>query len=304
MHSRRRFLTLAGSVLAASTVYSPVHALDASFVRRGTFTELRRGVGTYTDQGGTIGWMIRQSSMVVVDTQYDRNASSNLSSFEERADSPSSPFIDLLINTHHHGDHTGGNPGFLERTQISVAHRGCVDLQQKNTEDGDAPVATTTFEDTWSEDVADETIRLMHDGPAHTGGDATVFFENANVVHTGDLVFNHVVPFIDIDGGADIENWIATLEGLHARYDDDTQFIFGHGGPEYGVTGSREGLLQMRDYLTALSEFVREKRSQGVDLEELTQTTNLPGFEEYSSEEWPLPLSQNLEAAYREQTEG
>jgi len=296
--------------MAASTVYNPVYALDRSMraldnsiLRSGTFIELRRGVGAYTDQGGTIGWMIRKNLIVVVDTQYERNASSNLSSFEERADS-SSPFIDLLINTHHHGDHTGGNRAFLERSQVSVAHRGCVDLQRANAENGDAPVATTSFEETWAEDVGDETVRLMHDGPAHTGGDATVFFEKANVVHTGDLVFNHVVPFIDIDGGASIENWIVTLEDLHARFDDDTRFIFGHGGPDKGITGSRAGLLQMRDYLTALSEFVREKRVEGVRLEELTQTTDLPGFEEYSSEDWPLPLAQNLEAAYREQTGG
>lgn len=300
MLSRRRFLTIAGGVLAASAVQFPTVA--AQTLAPGTITELRRGVGTYTDKGGTIGWMHREDALVVVDTQYDRTAGATLSAFEDHTGMSDNSLVDLLVNTHHHGDHTGGNATMIARSEQAVAHAGCVRLQHAAAENGSAATAGTTFEDTWSTDLADETVTLHHDGPAHTGGDATIFFENANVVHTGDLVFNRVVPFIDVDGGAYVENWITTLETLHDRYDDDTLFIFGHGHPDHGVTGSRQGLLNMRDYLTALAEFVQSKRAEGVDLDTLKQETDLPGFEEYSSDDWPLPLVQNLEAMYREQT--
>ncbi|WP_179862134.1 MBL fold metallo-hydrolase [Longibacter salinarum] len=245
--------------------------------------------------------MLREDQLVIVDTQYDRTAESTITTFEDHRGNAADPLFNLLINTHHHGDHTGGNAAMMPHAGRSVAHEACVRLQNASSDADDAAIAETTFADEWSTDVADETVSLHHDGPAHTGGDATIFFERANIVHTGDLVFNRVVPFIDVDGGAHVENWISTLETLHDRYDDDTQFIFGHGHPDHGIIGSRAGLLQMRDYLTALSEFVQAKRAEGVDLGTLKKETNLPGFEEYSSDDWPLPLAQNLEAVYREQ---
>lgn len=301
MLSRRRFLTIAGGVVAASTVQHPV--LAALRGARGTLTELRRGVGTYTDRGGTIGWALRDGALVIVDTQYTENAEDTASAFKDHRGDGAETLIDLLINTHHHGDHTGGNSVLLPRASESVSHENCVALQTQNAgEDGEAATASKTFTSSWTMDVGDETVSLNHDGPAHTGGDTTVFFERANVVHTGDLVFNRVVPFIDVDGGALVENWITTLETLHDRYDDDTLFIFGHGNPDHGVTGSRAGLLQMRDYLSALGDFVAKKRGEGMNAEDMQSITDLPGFEEYSSDQWPLPLAQNLGAVYREQT--
>ena len=301
MLSRRRFFTIAGGVLAASAVQHPVLAALRS--APGTLTELRRGVGTYTDRGGTIGWALRDKALVIVDTQYAENAEDTASAFKDHRGSSPETLIDLLVNTHHHGDHTGGNTVLLPRSAESVSHQNCVAFQKQNTgEDSQAAIAATTFDSSWTRDVADETVVLNHDGPAHTGGDTTVFFEKANVVHTGDLVFNHVVPFIDVDGGGYVENWITTLETLYERYDNDTLFIFGHGNPDNGITGSRDGLLQMRDYLTALHEFVAQKRAEGMTAQDMESVTDLPGFEEYSSKEWPLPLAQNLSAVYREQT--
>ena len=302
MLSRRRFLSIAGGVLAASVFQNPLAALASR--PAGTFTEIRRGVGTYVERGGTIGWLIRDGSTAVVDTQYPETAQNVLTGLAERTSTANGAPIDLLVNTHHHGDHTGGNPTLVPASAASVAHANCPRLQRQAANDGTSVVtAAQTFDDTWSTDLGDETIRLQHDGPAHTGGDATIFFEKANVVHTGDLVFHHVVPFIDVNGGANVQNWITTLETLHDRYDDDTTLIFGHGHPDRGITGDRSGLLQMRDYLTAVSEFVRKKTSEGTSLDDLKKTTDLPGFEEYSSEDWPLPLSQNLEAVYTLQKE-
>jgi glyoxylase-like metal-dependent hydrolase (beta-lactamase superfamily II) len=128
-----------------------------------------------------------------------------------------------------------------------------------------------------------------------------VTFEQANVVHMGDLIFNRAYPFIDVQGGADSQNWIATLETLHQTYDDDTRFIHGHGNPEFGVTGSRGDLLVMRDFLSALNEYVTTQRQAGASLEEMKQKEVLDGFESFQFD-WALSLGNCIEAVYREQT--
>jgi cyclase len=120
-------------------------------------------------------------------------------------------------------------------------------------------------------------------------------------VHVGDLVFNRAYPFIDVGGGADSQNWISSLETIHDALDDDTIVIHGHGNPEFGVTGGREDLLVMRDFLAALNEYVTQQRQAGASLEEMKQTSVLDGFEAFDFD-WALSLGDCIEAVYRERT--
>jgi alkyl sulfatase BDS1-like metallo-beta-lactamase superfamily hydrolase len=117
-------------------------------------------------------------------------------------------------------------------------------------------------------------------------------------------VFNRVYPFIDIDGGALTTNWISTLETLHDTFDDDTIVIHGHGAPDAGITGGREDLLVMRDFLAGLNEFVAQALEEGQSIDEIADQEQLPGFEEYARADWPLPLEACLRAVHREQTGG
>jgi glyoxylase-like metal-dependent hydrolase (beta-lactamase superfamily II) len=302
MLSRRKFLRRAGAAAALSPLLPSLAAGATDTAAAGTFTALRRGVGTYTQRGGTIGWLARGGRLVVVDTQYPKSARACWSGLRDRAGSDD---LALLINTHHHGDHTGGNGVFKPKAEASVAHANAPKLQKASARESDSldeqAYAETTFEEMWSESVGDETVTLRHFGPAHTGGDAVVFFEEANVVHMGDLVFNRAYPFIDVGGGADSRNWIAALETVHASLDDDTICIHGHGNPEYGVTGSREDLLVMRDFLSALNEYVAQQRQQGASLEEMKDVDGLDGFESFQFD-WALSLTDCIEAVHREQT--
>ena len=275
MLSRRKFLRISSALVASSPFFAGATSAFGTPRPAGTFTELRRGVGTYTERGGTIGWLIRDDALVIVDTQSPETAPNCWTGLQERTESG----LSFLINTHHHGDHTGGNGVFAPHTDRIVAHANCPDLQRRAADNPDQQTyANTTFEEMWSEDAGDETIRMRHHGPAHTGGDAVIFFEKANVVHVGDLIFNRAYPFIDVGGGADTENWITTLETLHDTYDDDTQFIFGHGNPKFGVTGSRDDLLVLRDFLSALREYVTQQMQAGASLDEMKEKTTLDGF--------------------------
>ena len=298
MLSRRRFLRHSGAVAAASPVLS---SLLSWVPGADGFTALRRGVGFFTQRGGTIGWLATGDALVVVDTQYPETAPDCWTGLRERADSP----LDLVVNTHHHGDHVGGNGVFAQYTDRLVAHANVPGLMRAGADDGEdvGTVPTETFTETWSESVGGERLTLRHYGPAHTGGDAVVFFEEANVVHMGDLVFNRAYPFIDVDGGADSEGWIEILETVHGELGDDTIVIHGHGNPEYGVHGGRADLLVMRDFLAALNEYVATQRQAGASLEEMRQKTVLEGFEAFNFD-WGLSLADCIEAVYREQSGG
>ena len=311
--NRRRFLTTSSLALAAATVdLSKLLAQAAPAAQTGqaappvpqtAFTPLRGAVGFFTGQGGTIGYHISTDGVVVVDAQLPATAKICLDGIKER---DGGRMIDILVNTHHHGDHTGGNPVFKPSVKKILAHANVPELQRTAAArqaaarpDAPAPaivVADATFVDTWREDVGSEMMALKYYGAAHTSGDAVVTFEKANVVHMGDLVFNRMHPFIDRPAGASITNWIKVLERTVADQRNDTTYIFGHGSAKFGATGTRAELLYMRDYLTALLEFVRGELKAGKPKEVIVKITDpLKGFSDHG----PL-IERVLTAAYEE----
>ena len=292
MQTRRTFLKHAALLAFAAGL--PLEKLLAQPSR---FTSLRRNVGFYSNSGGTIGWLINGDSTVIIDSQYAEQAADCLKGVQERRAAQ----VDALFNTHHHGDHTGGNVVFAAKKII--AQERVPDLQK--TQGGaraSTAVATTVFAKEWKGAFGDETVVARHVTPAHTGGDSIIHFQNANVAHMGDLVFNRVYPFIDRPGGASVKGWITTLETALTWFDADTIFILGHGNPSFGVQGKKAELIKMKSYLSALIDHVekglREKKSR----EEITTLMMLPGFEDYVSFGPRLSLTANLQVVYDELT--
>lgn len=264
-----------------------------------TFVPLRRGVGFFTARGGTMGWLVNKDAVAAIDAQFPETAARFLAELPGRAGRR----VDLLINTHHHGDHTAGNKVFQPETNRIVAHENVPALQRQRAEQAgtlDAQVyADTLFGDTWRTDLGDETVSARYYGPAHTKGDIVVTFEKANVVHLGDLMFNRVYPVIDRPGGASIQAWIRTLGAIAVDYPADALYLFGHGGPRYGVVGTRADLLILRDYLQTLLDHVRRQIAAGTTRDTLLKLDQLPGFPEFHQ---PLPnrLAANLGVAFDE----
>ena len=267
------------------------------------FRPLRRNVGLFLGRGGTIGWLASRESLVVVDTQFPDTAALCLAGLPERG----TRLVDVVCNTHHHADHTSGNPVFKPASQTIVAQRHVPKLQLRASEQKDTTwqqvFADTLFDDTWRHDCGDEIVTARHFGPAHTGGDAIITFERANVVHMGDLVFNRICPVIDRPGGANIRNWIKTLEQVAREFPADAIYVYGHGNAKFGVSGGRDDLLVMRDFLTALLAHVEKEIAAGKTRAEIRQLAILPGFPDFD----PAPgqasrLPASLEAAYDELT--
>lgn len=284
------------ALLSAGTAFLP----KLKLFQESPFTEMRGGVGIFTMRGGTIGWYASGDAIVAVDSQYADTAAD----FIEGVDSFGSGSETILINTHHHGDHTAGNGAFREAGYKIIAHERVPELQRQSADDEDAVVAAEeTFAEQHELDLGSESVHIKYYGPAHTSGDSVIWFREANVAHMGDLMFNRLYPFIDRDSGASIQNWITVLETVVDEADSDTQFIFGHGNPEFGVTGTANDLLHLRDFLTMLLEHTQQGIDAGKSREEITQLESFDEFPDFISPVDFLSLPRNLDVAYQELTE-
>lgn len=246
------------------------------------FTEIRRGVGHFLGRGGTIGYLIDPGGVVAVDSQFADSAPVFVAGLKERSgDRP----VDRLFNTHHHGDHVGGNNAFRGVAKRVVAHERAAALIKAAAERPNAAeqlVPDATFTNEWREEIGGEWVRAKHYGRAHTGGDAVITFERANVAHMGDLMFNRRIPVIDRANGALVANWVVVLEQTVADHSNDTVYIFGHAAANQPVTGSSRDLLFFRDYLTALLTHTRAAVKAGQTREQFTATKPiLSGFEDF-----------------------
>jgi cyclase len=304
--SRRAFLRGAALALSGSAVTrAALRAQDASAVR---FHDIRRGAGFFTGPGGTIGWLATPDGVVAIDSQFPGTASTCIAGLRAR----SSHGIDLLINTHHHGDHTAGNAVFRPVVRQILQHERCAAAHRTMAQaaGGDAlkGVADVTFRESWTTAIGMERVVVAYFGAAHTSGDAAVLFEAANVVHVGDLVFNRIPPFVDRAAGASVRNWIAVLERIADTYRGAT-FVFGH-GRNGAVSGTVADVAHFRSYLSAVVDHVQKGIAAGRSQQEIAALQAVPGFSDYAdlvknyASAFPLfSLGHVLTATYQELTE-
>lgn len=245
------------------------------------FKPLRRNTGIFSGRGGTIGWLASPSGLIVIDTQFPDTAAVCLAGLPGREGRR----LDAVLNTHHHADHTSGNPVFKPFTRQIVAQANVPKLQFAAAERAgnleSQVFADTTFAEVWRHDCGDEVVTAQYFGPAHTNGDAVMTFEKANVVHLGDLVFNRLYPYIDRPGGASARGWVKRLEEVHESFPADAIYIFGHGSTKFGVTGTRDDLLVMRDLLDAMLHHVQKGLDAGQTKDQIVALDNLPGFPDF-----------------------
>jgi cyclase len=309
MHLDRRAFVVRSSLLTAAGLLARPLALaqapkGAAAPVTPEFTLLCHDVGFFTARGGSIGYLVNKDALAAVDTQFADTAPLFLAGLPGRAGRK----IDLLVNSHHHGDHTGGNAVFKPETKKIVAHANVPGLQRTAaTKAGSLDkqaFADTTFADKWRMDLGGETLALSYHGAAHTSGDIITHFEKANVIHMGDLAFNRIYPAIDRGAGGRIQGWIGVLEKTAKAHSADTIVIFGHAhaGGKFPVTGKPADLLILRDYLSALLDHTKKKIAAGEPKEKVVALENFPGFPDFHQ---PLPnrLGANLGVAYDELTD-
>ena len=260
------------------------------------FQDVRGNVGLFTARGGTIGYLLTPDAVIVVDSQFADTAPLFLAGMKPKT----SRKFDLLINSHHHGDHTGGNKVLQPAVAKIVAHANVPALQKRAAEtaktEANQAYADTTFQKDWKETIGKETVSARYYGPAHTSGDVVITFERANVAHMGDLMSFQRNPRADRPAGASVRNWIPVLENAVKDHSADTIYIFGHSKVGAPVTGSRQDVMALRDYFTAMIDFVQKGLAAGKSQDEIVKTAAIPRFESWEG----TPVA--LEAAYAEMT--
>ena len=188
-----------------------------------------------TGPGGNIGVLTGEDGTFLIDDQYAPLADKVRAAFEAISSSP----VRFVVNTHWHDDHTGGNENLGETGALIVAHenvRKRMSVEQflavfnariPPAAEGALPVITFTESVTFHWDG--EELYVFHVAPAHTDGDSIIHFKNANAIHTGDIYFNGMYPFIDTSTGGSIAGMIAATDKIISMIDDETKIMPGHG---------------------------------------------------------------------------
>ncbi len=272
-----RWILIAVAVAIASPAVS---AQDRSAV----VIEAKRvadNVYMITGQGGNIGLSIGEDGAILIDDQFGRLTERILKTVAELTPEP----VRFVVNTHWHGDHTGGNQKMAEAGAIIVAHENVrlamstehfmATFNRTVAASADEALPVVTFTESMTFHFNGDDIRVQHVDPAHTDGDAIVIFRDANVIHMGDTYFNGMYPFIDVSTGGSIAGMIAAADTALDLANDKTQFIPGH-GPVSGVAELRAG----RAMLQAVHERVGTLITQGKSRDEVIAAAPTRDFDE------------------------
>lgn len=292
---RRLFLKTGGLIMGGFILQGSKLVSNLTLSEQKNIREIRTNFGVYNEKGGTIGWYVQDDMVVVIDTQFPDSAKN----FMNELDLKSIPKINYLFNTHHHNDHTQGNYYLNKFTKNIIAQENCPRLQIKHNKGKETEkqvvTANITFKSELKIKLSKEQITSNYFGKAHTGGDIVIHFENSNIAHVGDLVFNNVYPYLDNSGECSVSGWINVLDNVIKHFDNDTLFIFGHANEESAVTGYKKDLIKERNYLQALYTHVSNLAKQGKTIEEIVSTNTIPGFDGLK-ESWPGARKMNLKA--------
>ncbi|MGB4844719.1 MAG: MBL fold metallo-hydrolase [Ferruginibacter sp.] len=255
-------------------------------------------IGIFTEKGGTIAFHLSNEGMVVVDTQFPDSVQHLIDELKKKTEKP----FRLVINTHHHGDHTAGNIAFKDLTPHVLAHANSKINQQnaaiKQKSEDKQLYPDQTYTDTWCEKIGKEEICLHYFGAGHTNGDSFVHFKKANIIHLGDLVFNRRHPYVDKSAGADMGNWIKVLDKATSTFSKKTQYICGHSGEGYNTILKADDVKAFGDYLGNVLKFTETEIKAGKTKEEILKATEIPGSPEWKGAGIERPLT----AAYTELT--
>ena len=243
-------------------------------------SEVTDNIYMITGKGGNIGLLTGDDGSFLIDDQF-APLTENIIAAVKSVDGDLPRY---LINTHFHGDHTGGNENLGRRGTLIMSHHGVRErlasgshIGAFNMTSGPAnkpALPTLTYADNMRLHINGETVHVIHTPMAHTDGDSFVVFENANVVHAGDLFFNGFFPFIDAPNGGSVRGMIAATAEILALTNADSKIIPGH-----GPLASRADLQRYHDMLVTTNERLLALKNQGKTVEEAIAMAPLKDLE-------------------------
>lgn len=224
-------------------------------------TAIKGSVHMLTGMGGNIGVSAGDDGILIIDDQFAPLAEKIAAQLGQLGNNAPK----YVINTHYHGDHTGSNAFFHSHKGATILAHENVRIRLANDEKvKPEALPAITYEDGIKIHFNGETLHVMHLEVGHTDGDSVVWFEQPNVMHTGDLFFNGMFPYIDQGAGGNVEGYMESVTQLLKKIDDDTVIIPGHGKLSYKAEYKR--FLAMID---ETFNYVKALKQEGKTLDEV-----------------------------------
>jgi len=222
--------------------------------------------------GGNITILIGADGVVLIDDGLPPTGPALLDAIGKLTPEP----VDFLINTHVHGDHTGSNLAMHAHGATIVAHDNIRTRLLAMTGDEATPsgaLPEITFSDSVTFFLNGHEAFVFHVQNAHTDGDAVIHFRDINVIHAGDVVFNRLFPFIDLETGGSVEGFLAAQDRIIAIADDDTIIIPGH-----GALATKADVVLARDVLADSQSRIRKLVDSGLSEDEIVAMNPLADY--------------------------
>ena len=209
--------------------------------------------------GGNIGVSVGPDGILIVDDQFAPLAGK----IDEALQKLDKGALKFVLNTHWHGDHTGGNAHFGRKANI-VAHTNVRKRLSAAPNATKEALPVITFDDSLSIHFNGEEIKVIHLPPGHTDGDSVIHFTQSNVIHMGDQFFNGRFPFVDLGSGGDVAGYIKNVETVLGKVTADAKIIPGH-----GPLATRADLEKFHKTLVDTTSIVRQGIAEGKTLEQV-----------------------------------
>jgi cyclase len=256
MRSKILLATAITAIFSSSSAISQDRWADAKI----TSQPVSGSVHMLEGMGGNIGVSAGPEGILIIDDQYAPLAEKIATAIGDISKQP----IKYIVNTHYHGDHTGSNAYFAEVKGSTIfAHDNVRKRLADKEEHTHAELPIVTYQQGITFHFNGDTINVMYMPAGHTDSDSVVWFEEANVLHPGDLFFEGRFPYIDLDGGGTVTGYINNVTKLIGMLKDDTKIIPGH-----GKLATKADYQKALDMLVDTAAMVKSMKAEGISLDD------------------------------------
>ncbi|MDO5972433.1 MBL fold metallo-hydrolase [Flavivirga aquimarina] len=187
--------------------------------------QLTESIYMLEGRGGNIAVSVGGNGVFMIDSQFAAITPKIMAAIKQLSEKD----ITFLANTHHHGDHTGGNENIAKTGAHVIAHDNVYKRIKANSKQSEEYLPVITFNDKLNLHINNEPVLIFHAEKGHTDGDSMLYFTKSNVLHTGDLYFNGRYPYIDLKSGGSVNGYIEAVKKGLILLDGESKIIPGHG---------------------------------------------------------------------------